>query len=291
MSVPNNPYPAMARAVDPTIVRSIRQASLASSSDFGLLMAQAAQESGFRPDAKSATGSAAGLYQFIDSTWLDMMQRFGAKYGHGQLAAQITTDTAGKPGVSDPATRKQILALRDDPALSASLAGEYAKLNKDEVERALGHAVGSADLYMAHFLGAGGATTFLKALETNGTTPAASLLPDAAASNHSIFYDGDTGRAKSVAEIYRALGGKIEQEAADFSAISEPSGTAAPTQAAASSGPPRSLGFAGLGLSAPVAAMLDTLTQAALRLMTATPSDHTERPEQHHTNVNNSSSA
>jgi hypothetical protein len=289
MSVPNNPYPAMARAVDPTIVRSIRQASLSSSSDFGLLMAQAAQESGFRPDAKSATGSAAGLYQFIDSTWLDMMQRFGAKYGQGQIASQITTDAAGKPTVSDQAARKQILALRDDPSLSASLAGEYAKLNKDEVERALGHAVGSADLYMAHFLGAGGATTFLKALETNGATPAAALLPDAAASNHSIFYDADTGRAKSVAEIYRALGGKIEQEAADFSGVSDPSTAAtAATTAAAAVGSSRTLGFAGLGLSAPVAAMLDTLTQAALRLMTATPS---ERPEQHHPNGSGNSQA
>jgi hypothetical protein len=277
MSVPNNPYPAMARAIDPAIVRSIRQASVSSSSDFGLLMAQAAQESSFNPDAKAATGSAAGLFQFIDSTWLDMMQRFGAKYGEGQLAAQITTDAAGKPEVSDPAARKQILALRDDPSLSASLAGEYAKLNKDEVERALGHTVGRADLYMAHFLGAGGATTFLKALETNGATTAASLLPDAAASNRGIFYDGDTGRAKSVAEIYRALGGRIEQEAGDLTGTSAPAGTA---PASPASGMARALDFAGLGLSAPVAAMLDTLTQAALRLMTSSPADPPAPPSQ-----------
>src|SRR5487761_1113621 len=154
MAAPSNPYPALHRAVDPNIVRQIRQASRASSADFGLLMAQAAQESGFRPDAKAATGSGAGLFQFIDSTWLDMMHRYGAKYGQGELAQQIGTDAAGKPAVADAATRHRILALRSDPALSASLAGEYAKQNQGEVERALGHPVGKADLYMAHFLGA-----------------------------------------------------------------------------------------------------------------------------------------
>ncbi|HUB96613.1 MAG TPA: transglycosylase SLT domain-containing protein [Stellaceae bacterium] len=295
MSVPNNPYPAAARAVDPAIVRSIRQASVSSSSDFGLLMAQAAQESSFRPDAKAATGSAAGLFQFIDSTWLDMMQRFGAKYGEGQLAAQITTNAAGKPEVSDPAARKEILALREDPSLSASLAGEYAKLNKDEVEHALGHSVGRADLYMAHFLGAGGATTFLKALETNGATPAASLLPDAAASNRGIFYDSETGRAKSVAEIYRSLGGRIDQEAGDFAPAVEAAEPAASTTAASATptagGFARRLDFAGLGLTAPVAAMLDTLTQAALRLMTlnATEPPKPPQPQQHRTTAGESS--
>ncbi len=66
---------------------------------------------------------------------------------------------------------------------------------------------------MAHFLGAGGATTFLKALATKGGTSAAALLPDAAASNPGVFFDGATGRARSVAEIYHTLGSRIEQSA------------------------------------------------------------------------------
>ena len=96
MTAPNNPYPTMPRGIDPTVVRSIRQASQATSTDFGLLMAQASQESDFRADAKSPTSSATGLFQFVDSTWLDMVQRFGAKYGVGQLAQQIGTDMTGR---------------------------------------------------------------------------------------------------------------------------------------------------------------------------------------------------
>lgn len=275
MAAPSTPYPALPRAVDPTIVRQIRQASRASSADFGLLMAQAAQESGFRPDAKAATGSGTGLFQFIDSTWLDMMHRYGAKYGQGQLAQQISTDAAGKPIVADPATRQRILALRSDPALSASLAGEYAKQNQHEVEHALGRPVGKADLYMAHFLGAGGATTFLKALAAKGSTPAAQLLPDAAASNPGVFFDSATGRAKSVAEIYRTLGGRIEQNANAFASLGDDAPAATETADAAAvpsgAGPAPSLNLAGLRLSEPVAALLDTLTLAALKLVDGNP--------------------
>ncbi|HVB18049.1 MAG TPA: transglycosylase SLT domain-containing protein [Stellaceae bacterium] len=284
MTAPSSPTPTAPMGADLGIIRDIRQASQTSHTDFGLLMAQAAQESGFRPDAKAATGSAAGLFQFVQSTWLDMMHRFGAKYGHPDLAKAITFNAAGKPVVGDPAMRQRILALRSDPALSAALAGEYANLNKDEVERALGHTVGRADLYMAHFLGPGGAATFLKALETNGSTPAAALLPEAAASNRAVFYDSDTGRARSVAEIYRSLGGRIEQEAQDFAA--DPALAAAspgangtdPAMAAAAI--PRPVNFAGLTLSQPVAAMLGTLTLAALKLVGGAPAQP-HKPDSH----------
>jgi Transglycosylase SLT domain len=276
MAAPNNPFPLAAAGADSVVARPIRQASDASHCDFGLLMAEAAQESGFHADAKASTGSAAGLYQFVASTWLDMMHRFGTKYGEGVLARQITVDDAGRPHVADAAVRRQILALRDDPKLSAALAGEYANLNRTEVARALGHAPNRTDLYMAHFLGPAGATTFLKALETKGTTPAAKLLPEAAANNRSVFYDGDTGRARSVAEIYRALGGHIEQEAQDFAAapdkeIAARAGDVMDAAATAATGAAGTAlrQFAGLTLSQPVAALLDTLTLAALRLVGA----------------------
>src|ERR1700739_2624052 len=115
MTAPSNSAAALGRAVDPMILRSIRQASQASSTDFGLLMAQAARESGFRADAKSASSSAAGLFQFVDSTWLDMVHRFGDKYGVGDLAQQISQTSSGKLVVADASTKQKILDLRHDP--------------------------------------------------------------------------------------------------------------------------------------------------------------------------------
>ncbi len=285
MAVPSNSYPAFARAVEPALVRTIRQASSASSSDFGLLMAEAQQESGFNPGAKAPTGSGTGLYQFIDSTWLDMMRRFGTKYGMSQLAGQIGTDTAGKPTVANPAVKQRILALRENPGLASALAGEYANLNKGELESALGRPATRADLYMAHFLGAGGATSFLKALQTQGGTSAAALLPDAAASNPGVFYDG-AGRARSVSSIYAMLGGRIEAAASHYAASADAS-----TGMAQASGGDATLAaflqsgsgslardFAGVTLTPPVASMLDTLTLAALKIIAAPASDTDTAP-------------
>src|SRR5215469_1395832 len=237
MTAPAAASAALAPAIDPTVLHSIQRASQTTATDFGLLMAQAAQESGFHADAKSATSSAAGLYQFTDSTWLDMMRRFGAKYGVGQLAQQISQDASGKAVVGDPATRQRILALRQDPALSAALAGEYTKLNAAEVEHALGHPLQRADLYMAHFLGASGASAFLKAVETKGNIAAADLLPDAAAANKGIFFDAQTGKARSVADIYHSLASKIEKMAADLAGLSS-ANTSTPQSTPSDASPP-----------------------------------------------------
>ena len=299
MTAPTNPYPALSKAVDPTVLRSIRQASLSTSTDFGLLMAQASRESGFRTDAKSSSSSAAGLFQFVDSTWLDMVHRFGDKYGVGDLAQQISQSSSGKLTVADPALRKKILDLRQDPTLSAELAGEYAKQNKNEIEQAIGRPLSRGDVYMAHFLGAGGATAFLKALDTKGNTVAANLLPDAAAANPSIFYDA-SGRPKTVGEIYQTVASKIEKDASAFGGSDTTSKTAnsAPLSqdeiAAAFSEVSAGDGGTGVGvssfghavdwsgvkLSAPMLDMLNVMAMAALK-MTADSSDGTTTAPQH----------
>jgi len=275
MTVPNNPYPALSSAVDPTVLRSIRQASQSTSTDFGLLMAQAARESGFRANAKSTSSSAAGLFQFVDSTWLDMVHRFGAKYGVGDLAQKISQTGSGKLVVDNPTLKQKILDLRQNPTLSADLAAEYAKQNQTEIEQALGRPLSRGDLYMAHFLGAGGATSFLKALDTKGNTIAANLLPDAAAANPGIFYDA-SGHAKTVGEIYQTVASKIEKDASAFGGdAAAPSSSFSLAAAAETLGDGSGLGVSSLGhsidwsgvkLSAPVLEMLNVVALAALKM-------------------------
>jgi hypothetical protein len=279
MTAPTHAHALQPRDIDPAIVRSIKDASAATSGDFGLMMAEAQQESGFRPDAKAPTSSATGLFQFIDSTWLGMVRRFGAKYGIGSLAAKIGADADGRPTVADGAARQQILDLRRDPQLSAALAGEFNQQNKAEVERGLGHQIGRAELYMAHFLGTGGATAFLKAVEQDRSTPGAEILPEAAAANRSLFYDGATGAPKSVGDIFHHLASRIERTASAFAAAAsatEPTAAAeasakplavaaAPAQAGASPSPFR--WFSGLRVGTPFVGALNNLSLAALKLV------------------------
>jgi hypothetical protein len=203
-------------AVDPAIVSDIRRASQTANVDFGYLMAQAAQESSFQPGAKATTSSATGLFQFIDSTWLQSVKQYGAKYGLGNFAAQISVGGDGQPHVADPAVKRQILDLRKDPNVSSEIAAEFAKSNRAEVERALGRPANATDLYLAHFLGAQGATQMAKTVASAGTTSAAALLPQAAAANRAVFYDND-GEPKTVAQIYRNFADKIERQISQYS--------------------------------------------------------------------------
>lgn len=262
MTAPRNRIPA--DGAGPLAVSSVRQTSRPASIDFGLLMAQAKEESGFRVDAKASGSSATGLFQFINSTWLGLVQRYGAKYGLSALAQQIGTNSAGQAVVADPALRERILALRKDPSLSAALAAEYACANKDEIERTLGRPAANADLYLAHFLGATGATALLKAVAQNGDAVGAVLLPGAAAANRSVFF-GEDGHAKSVAEIYRSFAERIDSEARRFSATDTRAGT--PTSAAGVPGFVSSLGFHGQQLSRPMVAMLNAFALSALQLL------------------------
>jgi len=196
------------------VMTAVQRAASRTGVDFNYLMSQAAQESGFRNDARAQTSSATGLFQFIDSTWLAMVRDHGAKYGLSQYASAIEGSRGGAARVSDPNLRRQILDLRYNADISSAMAAEYAASNKAHLERNLGRSVGAADLYMAHFLGAAGASRFLSTLASSPNATAADVAPAAAASNTNVFYDR-AGRALSVREVYDRMAQRIDGRAAE----------------------------------------------------------------------------
>ncbi len=179
---------------------AIHQAAARTGVDFSYLLGQARVESNFDPNARARTSSATGLFQFIEQTWLATVQQHGGKHGLGWAANAITRGSNGRYQVADPAMRKAILDMRKDPQAASSMAAEFAADNQNYLENCLGRPAESVDLYLAHFLGAGGAAKFLSAHDANPNAPAASLLPAAARANRSIFYD-KSGAARSFAEI------------------------------------------------------------------------------------------
>jgi hypothetical protein len=183
------------------VAQHIRSASKATGVSFDYLMAQANKESGFVSEAKSQVSSAAGLFQFTKGTWLQLIKLHGPAHGMGDLAGQIERNGRGEYVVADAEARARILGMRRDPALSSLIAGEYARDNKHWLEKSLGRKVGSTELYLAHFLGPGGAVKLLKARAENPEQSAAELVPEAAAKNQTMFYDQEHG-AHSVAMLY-----------------------------------------------------------------------------------------
>ena len=202
-----SPVPAAPVASVPVrskdVRESIARASQSTGVDFDYLVAQAKLESGLDPDARARTSSATGLFQFIDSTWLRTMDRHGSKYGYGWASEQISPGGA----VANRGTREQLLSLRYDADVSALMAAELARDNSEGLRATLGRNPEPAELYLAHFLGLGGAQKFLGAYRTDAGQSAAALMPKAASANRPIFYDN--GRARSVAEVMSLMQTKV----------------------------------------------------------------------------------
>ncbi|MFA6280358.1 MAG: transglycosylase SLT domain-containing protein [Bdellovibrionales bacterium] len=206
---------AQSGSVAPTgkarVVAAIKAASAKSGVDFAYLLNKASQESDLNPTAKAGSSSATGLYQFIDQTWLKTVKASGDKYGLGDIAAKITVGADGTARVANAADKKAILALRTNPEVAANMAAELANINKEALEKKVGGKIGSTEMYMAHFLGSGGASTFLNAMKENPSASAADLLPQAAAANRSVFYDSETGKPRSVSQIYAKFAAKFDK--------------------------------------------------------------------------------
>jgi Transglycosylase SLT domain len=193
--------------VDPSRLRiagAIKQAASTTGTSFEYLLATAKMESDFNPKAGASTSSAHGLYQFIDQTWLGTVKEAGTQFGYGKYADAITRSPSGSYSVSNPAARTAIMKLRDDPAAASSMAAVLTQSNSFKLTGKIGRRPTDGELYMAHFMGVGGAAKLISNAEDNPNATAARLFPNAAAANRSMFYDR-SGRARSVSEVYSVL--------------------------------------------------------------------------------------
>ncbi|MEG1452179.1 transglycosylase SLT domain-containing protein [Brevundimonas sp.] len=181
---------------------AIRRASSTTGVDFDFLMKTARRESGFNPDAKARTSSASGLFQFIEQTWLATVKQHGHKHGYGQYADLIYQGGDGRWQVRGSA-RNVVLDLRFDPQAASTMAGELTATNAAYLRGRTGREPNGGDLYAAHFLGPAGAARLIEAMHARPNSSAASLFPDAASANRSIFYK--QGRTATVAEVYANL--------------------------------------------------------------------------------------
>ncbi len=181
---------------------AIRRASSATGVDFDFLMKTARRESAMNPSARARSSSAAGLFQFIEQTWLGTVKQHGAQHGLGQYADLIHQGADGRWRVEGSA-RNVVMDLRFDPQAASSMAAELTASNAAYLRGRTGREPGAGDLYAAHFLGPGGAAELMAAMERRPGSSAASLFPEAASANRSIFFRD--GRPATVAEVHANL--------------------------------------------------------------------------------------
>src|SRR3954451_3263303 len=142
-----------------TVVRAAQVTGV----DPAYLMALADKESSLLPDNRARTSSAEGLFQFIESTWLEGLRRCGPKHGYVAEAEAIQV-VQGRRMVSDGNERGRLLSLRRDPYLSALMAGEMISTHREILAGKVERDPSSAEFYVAHFLGVNGARRFVALL-------------------------------------------------------------------------------------------------------------------------------
>lgn len=185
-----------------TVEQAIRRASDATGVDFDFLLKTARRESGLNPQARAPTSSAAGLFQFLDQTWLSVVKKHGAKHGYAEAAERIRPGADGRLTV-DEGARRSVMALRYDPKAASVMAAEMAAEHAGYLKGRIGRSPTAGELYAAHFLGPAGAAQLIDAAERRPGASAAALFPAAAGANPSIFRKD--GRSATVAELYAGL--------------------------------------------------------------------------------------
>ena len=102
-------------------------------------------ESGGKADAANPNSTAVGLGQFVEGTWIMMMNKY-------------------RPDLASTMDRAALLALRTDPTLSREMVTALAREGESYL-RARGHEITAGRLYLCHFLGAEGANRALNATD------------------------------------------------------------------------------------------------------------------------------
>ena len=111
--------------------------------------------------------------------------------------------------VPDPAMRQKIMALRQDPAANAAMAGAFTSTNASQLAAKLGRSATEGELYMAHFLGANGASRLisLAARAIPKRSARRSLSASRAGQPFDLLRRGRARRA-AASDVYASLAGR-----------------------------------------------------------------------------------
>ena len=216
-------------SVPQSLAYVLNSAGTKSGVDFDYLLQTAIRESSLNPSAKASSSSAVGLFQFLESTWLQVMKDEGPRLGYQNYADAITETSDGEFVIKDPKLKAEVLKLREDPQIAADLAAAFTKNNGAYLYEKFGRMPSPGELYIAHFLGPKGADKMFTAGLADPDQVAAKLFPKQAKANPSIFYDD--GQARTIRQVYKALvqkhgGGGVDAAFAAQQLASDPANPA-----------------------------------------------------------------
>lgn len=142
---------------------------------YNYLQKTSSAESSGNPYAKAKTSSASGLWQFTDSTWKEVVNKYNLGY---------------------------TLNDRFNPEKAEKVMRLFTQDNEKQLKPILGRDLTDSERYLGHFLGIKGAGNLFKAYKKDGNMPVDYYIsPKALQANKSIFYNKD-GSIKTTKQVY-----------------------------------------------------------------------------------------
>ncbi|MCL4677847.1 MAG: hypothetical protein KJ017_04535 [Alphaproteobacteria bacterium] len=201
---------------DTQFISALYDASVQTETDFELLVIKAMMESNLGMLNFAETTTARGAFQYIESTWLNLMHRYGAKAGYPEYAKAIRLDPVTMVANLQPeqeSKRTEILTLRFEPYIASlmksfQIAEETAEIQKITKT----NFVSITDHYVTHMLGLPLARKFYEMKNENSKEPLADpkrpAMLAAAEKNRHFFFDDD-GNALSAAQSYTQFENRV----------------------------------------------------------------------------------
>lgn len=148
----------------------------------------ASAESGGQPTARNPFG-AAGLYQFVPSTWRNLTQKYNLNYSQDDRL--------------DPDKSKKVMKL-------------FTEENKKQLSKRLGRQPDDYELYLAHGFGASGAGRLIEGINKNPNIRTDQFFsPIILKQNRSLLFNKD-GSAKTLGEISNHFKAKMSIPASKY---------------------------------------------------------------------------
>lgn len=224
---------------NPNVVKALYRASIKTGVNFELLLLKASMESDMGRFDAAEHSTARGVFQYIEPTWLILMNRYGERVGYPGYARAIQiSQREGFPYFmeQDKNMRDEILALRHDDNVAALIkANQITEETGVIAEYKRGKEVTATDHYIAHMLGLKLAKGFYALKNRNIRKPVAYLknpqIREAVMLNKRFFYKDN--KPLSAAQSYVQFEKRVQRELAKIQNVARYNGNPACTYAQA----------------------------------------------------------
>ena len=159
---------------DPHLIDTLHNVAHETGVSFELIVIKAMIESNLGKNTIAKHSTARGLFQYIESTWLSLIQRYGEKIGYASYAEALEYDLITKRYIitseENSPSRQDILDLRDDQKISTLIKAYQILDEQKTIENYTnGQAPTITDHYIVHMMGLPLAELFFKLKNSNST--------------------------------------------------------------------------------------------------------------------------